>query len=73
MVATSVAYNKHPLRIGSCSSSETGLFHGLIDEVTLWNRVLTPSEVASLYRAGSAGMCRTQLSELHNPSAAPTP
>jgi serine/threonine protein kinase len=56
--------NRHPLRIGSRSSSETGLFHGLIDEVTLWNRVLTPSEIASLYRAGGAGLCRPQSSEL---------
>jgi hypothetical protein len=28
---------------------------GLIDEVTLWNRVITPQEVSSLYIAGAAG------------------
>jgi serine/threonine-protein kinase len=49
--------NDHPLRIGSRSSSETGLFQGLIESVALWKRVLSLSEVKALYEAGSAGMC----------------
>jgi hypothetical protein len=53
--------NEHPLRLGSRSSSETGLFRGLIDEVALWSRALSPTEIASLYRAGRVGLCRTGL------------
>ncbi|WP_375767980.1 protein kinase [Archangium gephyra] len=49
--------NGKPLRLGSRSSSETGLLHGLLDEVTVWNRALTPAEVSRLYQAGGAGMC----------------
>lgn len=49
--------NEHPLRIGSRSSSETALYRGLVDDVALWNRALSPTEVADLYRAGSEGMC----------------
>ncbi|HEX5750478.1 MAG TPA: LamG-like jellyroll fold domain-containing protein [Archangium sp.] len=50
--------NGRPLRLGSRSSSETGQWNGHLDEVALWNRVLTPTEVALLYRAGGEGLCR---------------
>jgi hypothetical protein len=63
--------NDQPLRLGSRSSSETGLFHGLIDEVTLWNRALAPTEIASMYRAGSAGMCRFGLPQSSEPPRRP--
>jgi len=59
-VRTGSLDNDHPLRIGSRSSSETGLFQGLVDEVALWNRVLTAAEVERLHRAG---LCRAQSSE----------
>ena len=32
-------------------------FNGLIDEVQMYNRALTPSEVTAIYRAGSASVC----------------
>jgi hypothetical protein len=32
---------------------------GMLDEVTVYNRALTPAEIASIYAAGSAGKCRT--------------
>ncbi len=67
-VRTGSLDNDGPLRIGSRSSSETGAFLGLVDEVMLWNRALTPEEVASLQRAGRAGLCRAQSSE---PSRSP--
>ena len=34
-------------------------FQGRIDEVTLYSSALTPSDVAALYNAGSAGKCAT--------------
>jgi internalin A len=33
-------------------------FCGRLDEVSLYNRSLSPTEVASLYRAGAAGKCK---------------
>ena len=34
----------------------SGFFNGLIDEVRVYNRALTPSEITDLYRAGAARM-----------------
>ncbi|MBI5762936.1 MAG: hypothetical protein HZA51_05355 [Planctomycetes bacterium] len=50
--------NTNPLRIGSRSSSVSAVFDGCIDEVELFNRVLNPVEVASLYNARHAGKCK---------------
>ena len=33
------------------------VFAGLLDEVSVYNRALTPSEIAAIYAAGSAGKC----------------
>ncbi len=35
------------------------LYNGLMDEVSLYSRALTPNEIASIYNAGSAGKCFT--------------
>jgi hypothetical protein len=50
--------NSHPLRIGSRSSTVSGLFNGSIDEVALFNRALTAQEIQSIFAAGSDGMCK---------------
>jgi concanavalin A-like lectin/glucanase superfamily protein len=57
-MATSSLDNAAPFRIGSRSSSVSGIFNGDIDEVGLFNRVLTAAEISQLYQAGIAGMCR---------------
>jgi len=49
------------LKIGRYQVGTTGYFQGLIDEVAIYNRALTPTEVASNYAAGSAGMCKPQI------------
>jgi hypothetical protein len=36
-----------------------GNFFGTLDEVEIFNRALTPDEVAAIYNAGSAGKCKT--------------
>jgi hypothetical protein len=41
-------YNAFPNGIGG----QPGEFHGLIDDVGIWNRVLTPTDVAYLYNTG---------------------
>ncbi len=47
-----------PLRISSRSSSLSGFFPGCIDEVELFRRALTPSEITAIYNAGPYGKCR---------------
>jgi hypothetical protein len=52
-----VATSPQPLRIGG---DETGwFFNGLVDEVSLYNRGLSGSEIQAIYNAGSAGKCTT--------------
>ncbi|KAF0142115.1 MAG: hypothetical protein FD122_952 [Stygiobacter sp.] len=54
--------NTSPLRIGSQSFigvfSGIGKFKGILDEIELFKRVLTPAEVLAIYNAGSAGKCK---------------
>lgn len=46
----------YPLRLGSRDSAET--FSGWIDEVSLYNRALTISEIQAIYLASNAGKCQ---------------
>lgn len=48
------------LRIGARTvTGYEDFFNGLIDEVEIFNRVLSASEIAAIYNAGSAGKCRS--------------
>ena len=51
------------LRIGDYAGGDTDIgggydVNGLIDEVEIFNRALTASEIQSIYNAGSAGKCK---------------
>src|SRR5882724_12765528 len=57
-----VAYNSTfvfntPAAIGVRGDTFANAFLGLIDEVSVYNRALTASEVQAIYNAGSAGKC----------------
>src|SRR5260221_3354176 len=45
-----------PLRIGGTSTGPW-FFNGRVDEVSLYNRALSASEVQAIYAAGAAGKC----------------
>ena len=63
--------NTSPLRIGNHPDPGISAFyHGIIDEVSLYNRALSSNEVAAIYNAGSAGKC---LITNHPPVAARAP
>jgi hypothetical protein len=49
--------NSDPLFIGH-SNELNNYYYGLIDEVELFNRALTTSEIQDIYNAGSAGKCK---------------
>jgi hypothetical protein len=61
-----IPQNSYPLSIGAntqayvpgCGCNEPGyFFNGLIDEVSIYNRALTASEIQAIYAAGSGGKC----------------
>lgn len=47
-----------PLSLGRQGGFHGSYFKGAIDEVELYNRVLTAAEIQSIYNAGSAGKCK---------------
>jgi len=58
-VTGSIITTTQPLRIGGGSPPNTPpyFFKGKIDEVTLYNRALSPAEVAGIYQADGLGKC----------------
>jgi hypothetical protein len=54
--------NTGPFRIGNhATPGLQAYYHGIIDEVSLYNRALTAVEVQAIYNAGSAGKCEEPL------------
>jgi len=52
-------FNNRPLRIGSLTPAAPGsFFKGSLDEVALYQKVLTPQEVRLAFLAGPFGMCK---------------
>jgi len=64
-VSISIPANNLPLRIGADSNGASP-FSGLIDEVEVFNRALSASEIAAISNAGSAGKCRSCLTPPSN-------
>jgi len=56
----SIPANNLTIRIGA-DSTGANAFNGIIDEVEIFNRALSQSEIADIYAAGSAGKCRPQI------------
>jgi hypothetical protein len=55
------------LRIGS-GSGGARFFHGEIDEVEIFNRALSATEIADIYNAGSIGKCHTSTLQFSSPT-----
>jgi hypothetical protein len=53
-----------PMAIGARGGDYVGSFYGAIDELTIYNRALTPGEVLSIYAAGSTGKCVSAIAPL---------
>ena len=45
--------SNHPLRIGGNPNDPDRLYNGLVDEVSLYQRALSPEEIQADYEAGS--------------------
>lgn len=64
-----------PLRIGNILHTDhanKGVFDGLIDEVGIFDRPLLAEEIAAIYLAGSAGMCKPIEGDLDSDGAVDT-
>jgi hypothetical protein len=57
-VAGSIVRSKNPLNIGRDPANPDRLYHGLIDEVSLYNRALTADEIHAIFDEGSAAKCK---------------
>ncbi|HYE12825.1 MAG TPA: LamG-like jellyroll fold domain-containing protein, partial [Pyrinomonadaceae bacterium] len=74
---TSVFDGTQPLYLGAYKNGAgviTGHFDGLMDEVELFNRALTPHEIKAIYDAGAAGKCKPPTADLSltkSPSRSP--
>ena len=54
-----IAGDRIPFNIGGRAVDEgTGKFNGLIDEVQVFDRALSPDEIERIFQAGSAGHCK---------------
>lgn len=49
--------NTSPVTIGATAQGAGEFFRGIIDEVAIYDRVLSPAEIQSIYAAGDAGKC----------------
>jgi len=54
--------------LGQNSETTENTFNGLLDEVSLYNRALSASEIQAIYVAGSGGKCVTPVGPIsfHN-------
>ncbi|MFZ1699482.1 MAG: LamG domain-containing protein [Pyrinomonadaceae bacterium] len=50
----------NPFQIGGFTNFPVSFFNGVVDEVSLYNRALSASEIQAIFNAGSAGKCETQ-------------
>jgi plastocyanin len=59
-IVSSIFDSTTAVRIGAVVNSSVGItpFSGLIDEAELFNRALSPSEIAAIANAGAAGKCK---------------
>lgn len=63
----SIAFSNSALNIGHDTSHTERHYNGLIDEVHLFNRALSPAEIQEIYSAGSAGLCQNTLIRVRLP------
>lgn len=59
LVSGTIGQSTNELNIGRDPANPNRLFHGLIDEVTIYNRALTQAEIQAIVNAGSAGKCKS--------------
>jgi RHS repeat-associated protein len=52
-------FSAAPLTIGNICTNGSEPFTGIVDELTLYNRALSASEILAIYNAGASGKCTT--------------
>ena len=64
------SFNATPLRFGTMLDTFWTPYNGLLDEVQIFNRVLSATEVRSIFSAGSAGLLKSV--QASDPAVVPT-
>jgi len=59
LVSTRIPYPSTRFGEAGADSLNYGYYSGGLDEISIYNRALTPTEIQSIYNAGSAGKCPT--------------
>jgi hypothetical protein len=57
-ITGSIETTNFPVSIGYWGVANADYFNGLIDEVQIFNRALSDTEIVAIYNAGSAGNCK---------------
>jgi hypothetical protein len=57
-MVTPFTTGSNPFQIGGIQNLSTNHFQGVIDELSLYNRALAPTEIQAIFNAGSAGKCK---------------
>ena len=65
--------NNQPLLIGQNAYSAVADYIGEIDEVEVFNRAVSATDIASIYNAGSAGKCHPTSTATPTPTPTTTP
>jgi hypothetical protein len=66
--------NAEPLLIGASGTCDSSTrWEGLIDEVTIYTRALSVSEIQDIFNAGGAGKCKAQSTPTPTPTPTPSP
>lgn len=75
---TAISDNSTPVRLGvyvNGNQAGTGYFDGLLDEVQIFNGLISSASVLSMYNSGSVGVCSDNIAPTptgNNVSTAPT-
>ena len=58
---TSINYFNRPITIGNVDPNSCDWFGGYLDEISIWNRNLTPQEITNLYNSVNSNECLTMV------------
>ncbi|HEX2609972.1 MAG TPA: LamG domain-containing protein, partial [Gemmatimonadales bacterium] len=60
--------NDAPLLLGRPPSNLNYSLAGRLDEASVYNRVLSPTDIASIYQAGTVGKCKVTITPIDGPT-----
>lgn len=68
-VGTFVPQTSFPFYLGHRPTAGGSYYQGLLDEIGIYNRALTPAEVLAIYESGTMGKCPLSASVVRSPQS----